>query len=897
MDTAVNAVAPTREKGKGGATPDDIARLPILIGFTGRRSYGEDAAENDRLIRIAAERFRRFAEWLDEKLPLTPKVLLCGGDAGTDLAIVSTVLEGATDEPSHPLWSVVVVRAFDNYVPDAESAAAYRELELVHPSRIAFRTLRHLLSLKVDHLHPEEDELARERPPAAEAPKEEHDRFRSEHFEQHALWLARYATLLVAASAVGTAELAAASAGEATDRAAAKPGATSRVVAYRRAAVPDAFAAATIERSHELLVGSSLDEPDGEHVLWIDPTTADNWPADLPPLQVLRPIQEIFDQRQAAPSLAEARDAIYEEPFKPFAPLSVGGYQMPDDPWSALEGALVVASKFEALCRRQIPLYRRPFVTRNGAKRAAPFSNEPPHKFLARVRDRRAPIGTQQLFAHAIVRWSLRTLIGVFLLAVLLYEAYLELQPHQELWLFLYVMVLAAIAGIVLWVNRIDVARRTEDLRGLREVLRVQVAWWASGLELMVDRVHLRRIDSDLKIIREVAATVSMWAMLRTSERVPVANRDFAEASDWIDEQVTYHRRRWESNEGFKRLSQQGATIGLLAAWLSLAALWVIRFFVLPYFEKSATSKLEPSLVTDLRPWVFFAIAIWIACAVTVAADFIRQFSNARLFRWPRNRWEYVTAASAVATAAALLAVAAFGDMLTSVLAGLAGLLVATLAACWATRMEWVTGKWRVPRISELQKFRCAATTAGFLIGFTGILAPAIPTIGSTPAERPTTASALPSAPGTESAPAATPTTTSAPPATPATASAPPTASESPAPTKGSAQETNPDVYFAFRALVLTATTLVLAASGMLRYYVDRRNHAAQAAQSDDCLRAFLRAQAILKSAQKALASRGDDEGALRQARRSIIEIGMLALDENEAWLRAHRERPVEAVR
>jgi len=871
MDTAVNAVAPNLEKGEGGATPDDIERLPILIGLTGRRSYSEEAAENDRLIKIAAERFRRFAEWLDGELPLTPKVLLCGGDAGTDLAIISAVLEGPPDEPSHPLWSVVVVRAFDGYVPDAESAAAYRELELVHPGRIAFRTLRHLLSLKVDHLHPEEDESARERPPAAEAPGGEHDRFRSEHFEQHALWLARYATLLVAASAAGTAEYGPA-----------KAGATSRVVAYRRAAVPDAFAAAIIERSHELLVGSSLDEPDGEHVFWIDPTTADNWPTDLPPLQVLRPIQEIFDQRQATPSLAEARDAIYEEPFKPFAPLSVDGYKVPDDPRSALEGALVVASKFEALCRRQIPLYRRPFATRNGTKSAAPFSSEPPHKFLARVRDRRAPMGHQQLFAHSFVRWSLRGLIGLFLLAVFLYEAYLELQPHQEWWLLGYVGVLAAIAVIVVWVNRIDVARRTEDLRGLREVLRVQLAWWASGLELMVDRVHLRRIDSDLKIIREVAATVSMWAMLRTSERVPVANRDFTEASDWIDEQVTYHRRRWESNEGFKRLSQQGATIGLLAAWLSLAALWSVRVFVLPYFEKSATSKPDQSVISDLRPWVIVAIALWIICAVTVAADFIRQFSSARLFRWPGNRWEYVTAASAVATATALLAVAAFGDMQTSVLAALAGLLVATLAACWATRMEWVTGKWRVPRISELQKFRCAVTTAGFLIGFTGILAPAMPTIGSTPAERPTTASALPAVPVTEST---------------ASTTTPITASGSPAPITGSAREANPDVYFAFRALVLTATTLVLAASGMLRYYVDRRNHAAQAAQSDDCLRAFLRAQAILKGAQKALASQGDDEGALRQARRSIIEIGMLALDENEAWLRAHRERPVEAVR
>jgi hypothetical protein len=96
---------------------------------------------------------------------------------------------------------------------------------------------------------------------------------------------------------------------------------------------------------------------------------------------------------------------------------------------------------------------------------------------------------------------------------------------------------------------------------------------------------------------------------------------------------------------------------------------------------------------------------------------------------------------------------------------------------------------------------------------------------------------------------------------------------------------------------MLTGTTLLLAASGMLRYYVEKRNHAAQAIQSDDCHRAFLRAQAILQSATGTLGdAREQDAQALRRARAVIVEISKLALDENEAWLRAHRERPVEAI-
>ena len=819
------------------AAPDDIARLPILVGFSGRRRFSDDAEENQRLIGIAAERFRRIVRWLDRELPLTPKVLICGGDAGADLAVTSVVLAGAPQQPEHPIWSVVLMHAFAGYAPDAATVAAYDALKRANPQRIVTRSLPPLLKLPVDENDPDQALTMAEQAPGPAASSEARDHFRSGHFEQHALWLARYATLQIAASAAGSAE-----------HGVAKAGATARLVAYRRADVADRFAASVIERSQALLAGSPLDEPDGGHVLWIDPTAADRWPAELPPATVLGPMQEHYDQRQPAQSLDQARDAFYREPFRE---VPEGGRPIVENPGSALEHALEVGRKFEDLHRRFLPWWRRLRWDRRSAPVAAVFSDEAPHRFLKRLRAGTAPIGREQLRTHAVVRWSLRGLIIAFLGAVFCFEGYLELQPQVNWWLFGYVLVLTGIGIVVFALTKVNAARRAEDLRGLREILRVQIAWWASGIDRMVDRVHLRSIDSDLKIIREIAATISMWGLLRTSAEIPIRSCEFGEASAWIDEQVNYHRGRWLSNDGFKQLSQQGASIGLGTAWLSLLVLFVINTWFGAGFDLAAIS----------RTWTAAALAAWIVLAFLVAAEFTRQFTGGRLrLRRPRGFWETATAAGTLMAALALAAMPlGAGDLVDSrwrprMSVLLALLFVLALALAWSVRMEWRTKAWTVAKMSSWQQLRCIVTTTGFLLGFAGILAAVPAWIGSQPNFPSKDASGV----------------------------------------IDQAQE----VQYAFRAWVLATTTLLLAASGMLRYYVERRNHAAQAAQSDDCHRAFLRARSTLASARQALAdSQNRDEQALRDARKLIVQIGELALDENEAWLRAHRERPLEAIR
>jgi hypothetical protein len=121
-------------------------------------------------------------------------------------------------------------------------------------------------------------------------------------------------------------------------------------------------------------------------------------------------------------------------------------------------------------------------------------------------------------------------------------------------------------------------------------------------------------------------------------------------------------------------------------------------------------------------------------------------------------------------------------------------------------------------------------------------------------------------------------------------------------------------------ALVMVSATLALAATTLLKYYVEKRNHKAQFAEYSNQNRAFLRCCDTIKARLRDCQRRTDDlrdladtysAGAPTKAmhdcakairttmldlRRLSIELGELALDENETWLQAHRERPIEAT-
>ena len=62
----------------------------------------------------------------------------------------------------------------------------------------------------------------------------------------------------------------------------------------------------------------------------------------------------------------------------------------------------------------------------------------------------------------------------------------------------------------------------------------------------------------------------------------------------------------------------------------------------------------------------------------------------------------------------------------------------------------------------------------------------------------------------------------------------------------------------------------------------------------DETLEIFRRAQAGLSALDKAAGMSAADKATYR--RRIILDLGQEALGENESWIRAHRERPLEPV-
>ncbi|WP_370674006.1 hypothetical protein [Pleomorphomonas sp. PLEO] len=951
----------------------DIAyrRLPILIGFTGKRQLRTGPEQNARALDEFTEHWCRIARWLDEQLPLTPKVLMCGGDSGCDLVVVRTILEG-----DFPLWSAMTIAAFDGYRPDEqETTDAYEKLRSENATRFSAVALRRLMKDKFDDSRLD-SHLGRERmnyisDAISDEQKTHNKEFRDGHFDQLGLWLARYSTLLFAA---GPAQPALIEDG-------AKPGAVARVVAFRRTALFDKMAQWAMDRSEELLTSSVLDDPDAGHVFWMD---TDKLDAAQPLFTILPPITSIYNQHgkgQRRPDhdldhvpLSLQREEVFRTPFvaRPensnLKPLTTG--QM-------LDNALRVTRHFELFHERQLDyelrrdlFWRRqpaifPFWKRwsarlvdnllrgeNPVAGAAPF--EPsgnPAEFLANLRSsdaaRHIPLNAQQSRLAATFRWVLRLMIALFLVAVACLEIFTELDNSHVLWLWAYVALVGGVWMIAIFTDKMEWAQQSEDLRGVKEVLRVQIAWWRAGIDRMVDRVHLRSIDSDLKTIREISATVTMWAALRSGlrasattlhcfrEALELAHRvrerwlempgpdkmaarpDLEAARDaitfsvessrpliegvrrahksWVKEQASYHFDRWVLQRGHTWLAEQASSVGLGTALLCLLTLAVL------VSHNGFESMLDAAHLYPTRAWLIPLAVWWFAIAVAANA-FRYQFSGV-WNGWGRHRDKLVDktedavrspregkpeheAATArfqrlertsyrkrswLAMGAHVLAgiyLLTFGFALfqprgavgaTFWLAAVCA-IVGTLALCFIESMEWQVKHWNVPHIGFWPRVAVIHVSWIALVGTLLLLSPTMMEIS-----------------------------------------------------RFANPEHPMDFAEAFRALIITATTLLFAGSGMLKYYVEKRNHSAQFAESNDSNRVFLRLADVLEErlgeldkAWYAFSSAADPDAGLAAAdtiydvlielRRLLVELGELALDENESWLQAHRERPVEAI-
>ena len=446
------------------------------------------------------------------------------------------------------------------------------------------------------------------------------------------------------------------------------------------------------------------------------------------------------------------------------------------------------------------------------------------------------PLAKLQTDAADMTRRAQRWAALMFLLALASYEIYIELVPEQWQPLLLYLALLVGIWAISTYVEHRRIQIIAEDYRGLREMMRVQVAWWSAGIDRMVDRVHLRTIDSDLRCIREQAATIAMWAILRCKDlptceiNQPAPGPEPAARAyrNWIDEQARYFARESRAQLGAKRLADATFEITFATALVGLGALLVVGHWWADRFAQHLPALQAPMLAAlPILSLVVVAGLLW-----TVTGRWRGDVARA-----PRLS---VLMLVPLAVSLALLGAAAarrgfswtpLSDWVSSgVLSGGPVAFFIALGTLVCLRVPGRARAFRVRHLAWWQKgIGVALLTATLLTGAIA-LAPDVQHVAE----------------------------------------------------NGSHNPIEP-----FRALVLIGTVLLLGSSGMIRWYTERRNHLGQARHYDDMLRAFLRAQDWLHTCPH----RPD-----RVTQEGLVVLGELALDENEAWLKAHRERPTEAI-
>jgi hypothetical protein len=93
--------------------------------------------------------------------------------------------------------------------------------------------------------------------------------------------------------------------------------------------------------------------------------------------------------------------------------------------------------------------------------------------------------------------------------------------------------------------------------------------------------------------------------------------------------------------------------------------------------------------------------------------------------------------------------------------------------------------------------------------------------------------------------------------------------------------------------IFVIAILVMSAAAGAIRFLADKLAWEAEAHRYAEALEMFRRAEAELEAIDK---EAGEPAERLLRKREIVLTLGQKALLENEAWLRAHRERPVEQV-
>lgn len=524
------------------------AAFPVFIGVTGKRHFSNDALIAKTLERTVSDRLAGVFDYLDTFLPTTPKILLTGAALGADLIAAEEVLglhNGGAAKKRRPNWLVLAVLPFaeELFRQDFKDEEWERYRRVVEDSRTRVLVLPPLLL--ADGATAQTADLER-RPDATPLQHEA----RRHHYEQVGLWIADTANVLLAILA--------------TSERAGNIGGTARILACRRSAELDPAAMEVVRASAVLAPRSDLERAPNGFAWLIDPAAeplcASPPVTVLPPASDLTPLKDVYatpaTQGWGGPGGGEGSETTARQSThlrESCRVLKIAHDFVRDSKPSASSKSSSQSSKLSS----DKLTANKPAADQPAAVTAWPTA-EGRVAILQRIA--KSMHGATNKAAQKY-RSTVYWLVGCFVLAVLAFETFAKFAPDKPHLLIAYLVIIGLAMIGYMWAGWRDLQPMAEDRRSVREALRVQEAWWQAGLDNRVDFVHLTGVDQDLARVRGAIRNVIAYALVagKPAHEAPKWSAVFDQANwpplppnaparkrprDWIGEQFDYFRQR-----------------------------------------------------------------------------------------------------------------------------------------------------------------------------------------------------------------------------------------------------------------------------------------------------------------------------------------------------------------
>lgn len=595
-------------------------RLPLLIGISGKRIFDKDsAAEDEKISRWVAQRFKAIFDKLEAEYPETPKIVLTGAAFGTDMIAADAALDARSRSANPESWAVAAILPFDRVLfeadfqpgPNDPHGPGWAERFLEHEKKFAGLMARAahnpaLPSVLVRELPKLYLELPTKANPdgvvaTVEQLRRRNIEFRSlrdNHYEQVGQFIAESSTIMIAAMpGDGPADQETANGG------------TARVVAYRRAGRADEIGTTVAKHSKVLRSEWSDLVAAAAGFVWLidlESFSADANAGGLP-FKVLPPLLD-----------RSTNDTYANEPARAMPREEALGYAA----WSGIgrerqvRASLVLAKalkRFHGHIENTVPV-----VADVTAATDLPREAE-------RVREL---INGIQIKKNKYSRNAFTLLASLFVAAILSFEIWAKFLHLESVALLVYILVLGGIWLVVLVARRGRWQAISDDYRAVAEMLRVQEAWWSAGIRERVDREHLQGVDRSLARIRDVATTLIAWLVLRRGWSAPLQPHWKNVIDGWIGGQLKYFSGKAVDREDTVQKTDAASwTLFIASGFLAvIVCVWLVDQDHHFYFHKfEVVAEWVRSAILRVSPWDI-SVLFWLALAGTVIA--IRMYAR-----------------------------------------------------------------------------------------------------------------------------------------------------------------------------------------------------------------------------------------------------------------------------